>query len=230
MHTLNRPIYELIGEYEPGKITSIYGNAASGKTTSCLLASLSCAKDNGKVIYIDTENSFSPDRLRQLYFGDINQLIDNIFLMQPKTFDEQVECVEKAKKLSEKAVIKLVIVDSIGNHYRNVLNDDHKLVNSKMAEMMAQLTRIARDLGKIVIITSQVTTTVDGTNRLRVVGGKLIEKLSRILIELNYENNRRFAKLVKFKYDDDKVHPNIGMKVEFKIEEKGMFKANRPEA
>ena len=68
----NEPIKELIEKYESGRLTMIYGNAASGKTTSCLLAAIACARNNGKIIFVDTENSFDSDRLKQLYYGDYN--------------------------------------------------------------------------------------------------------------------------------------------------------------
>lgn len=223
MHTFNKPIYELIGEYMPGGITAIYGNSASGKTTTCLLAALSCTDSGGKVIFIDTENSFNSDRLKQLYFKDFNNIMDKIFLMQPKSFEEQSSCIINAKKLCEKDSIKLVIVDSIGNHYRNRVNEDHKAINTIMAEQMAELIRIARDLNKIVIVTNQVSSKVDGKDEIKMVGGKFIEKMSRIIIELKNSDEKRYAKLIKYKTEDEKTHQNIGKKIWFEIREKGLF-------
>jgi len=53
MYTLSpntNVVENLIDNYESGRISMIYGNSASGKTTCCLLASF-CAENN-KVIYI----------------------------------------------------------------------------------------------------------------------------------------------------------------------------------
>ena len=47
-------------------IKLIYGPAAAGKTTYCLLTSISMAKKGKKVMFIDTENGFSIERLKQL--------------------------------------------------------------------------------------------------------------------------------------------------------------------
>ena len=224
MHTFNRPVFELIGEYESGGITAIYGNAASGKTTICLLAALSCTSAGGKVIFIDTENSFNTDRLKQLYFGDINKIMDKIFLMQPKTFEEQNSAILDAKKLCEKESIKLVIVDTIGNHYRNKVNENHKEVNTLMAEHMAELIRIARDMNKIVLITNQVSSKVEGNDEVKMVGGKFIEKMAKIIIELKNDDEKRYAKLIKFKVEEEeKPNPNLNKKIWFKIKEKGLF-------
>src|SRR3989338_3826200 len=53
----------LEGGYETDVITTIYGPAGSGKTTTCLLAAVSTAtvKENKdkKVVFIDTEGGFS---------------------------------------------------------------------------------------------------------------------------------------------------------------------------
>lgn len=220
----NEPIKGLIEKYESGRLTMIYGNAASGKTTSCLLAAIACARNKGKIIFVDTENSFDSDRLKQLYYGDYKEILDNIFLIQPKTFEEQYETILKLKKLCDNERIKLVIVDTIGSMYRKRLSDNPKGINKIMAEQMADLVRIARDLNKIVLITNQVGSKVDGTNDIKMVGGKMMENLSKVIIKLKKDDDKRYAQLMKYKYEDkDKIHPNLNEKKEFKIKEKGLF-------
>src|SRR3989339_1589394 len=56
-------IDQLLGGYEKDIITTIYGPAGSGKTTLCLLCAMNTAREGKKVIYIDTENNFSVERL-----------------------------------------------------------------------------------------------------------------------------------------------------------------------
>lgn len=222
--TYNAPIAALIEKYESGKITCIYGNAASGKTTTCLLACIAAAKEEKKVIYIDTENSFDSQRLKQLYFGDINEILDNIFIFAPKTFQEQDEIINKVKKLCEKESIGIVIIDTIGHHYRNILNENPKEINTIMAEQLAQIVRIARDLDKIVLMTNQVYSKIDGTNQVKMVGGKFVEKMSKIIIELNKDDDNRTSKLIKYKMEKDNItHYKLNKVVDFKIREKGLY-------
>ena len=93
-----------------------------------------------------------------------------------------------------------------------------------MAEQMADLVRIARDLNKVVIVTNQVSSKVDGTNDIKMVGGKMMENLSKVIIKLKKDDEKRYAKLMKYKYDEeDKIHPNLDEKIEFKIKEKGLI-------
>ena len=174
----NDPIKDLITNYKSGKITCIYGNAASGKTTCCLLATIACAKSNGKIIYIDTESGFNTERLKQLYFGDIKDIMENVFLLQPKTFSEQDETILKLKKLCDNDSIKLVIIDTIGHHYRKIRNEKPKETNEIMAEQMANIVRIARDNNKVVLMTNQVYAQLEN-NKMRMVGGKLVEKMCK---------------------------------------------------
>jgi len=224
----NEPIEELIGNYESGKITILYGNSASGITTSCLLAAISCAKKGHKVIYVDTESNFNSERLKQLYFGDLKELLENIFLIQPKTFQEQHDTILKLKKLCEEDKIRLVVVDTIGSKYRIEVNNEPKKTNKLMIDQLKNLVRIARDLNKVVLLTNQVGSKLDGSHELRMVGGKMIEKMAKVVVELRKKDEKRIARLVKYKYDleeedEEKTHPNLDKEIEFEIREKGLF-------
>jgi DNA repair protein RadB len=219
----NDPIKELINKYQSGKLYTIYGNSATGRSTIATLAAIACAKINFKVIYIDTENKFSPERLKQLYFGDVNEILDNLFLFSPKSYLEQHEMILNVDKLAEKDTIKLIIIDSIGALYRNKLNENPKEINAMMTEQMVKLHRIARDKNKIVLLTNQVYSEMEG-NKIRMVGGKLIEKLSHVIIELNNSNDNIYAKLIKYRMDDsDKKHYMLNKKIFFEIKENGLF-------
>ena len=50
---------ELRGGFEPGIVSAIYGPAGSGKSLMCIMATVACAELGKKIIYIDTEGSFS---------------------------------------------------------------------------------------------------------------------------------------------------------------------------
>ena len=56
----------LNGGYEKDIITTIYGPAGSGKTILCMLSAVNMARAKKKIIYIDTENNFSIERLKQI--------------------------------------------------------------------------------------------------------------------------------------------------------------------
>ena len=212
----NNPIISsLIEGFSKDGINMIYGNASSGKTTCCLLALLA-ASAHGKVIYIDTEKGFNTDRLTQLYGKDISAVLDKTLLMQPKDFYAQEIAILDAKKMCASPSIKLVIVDTVSNYYKMELASSPKEMNSAMAEQLANLVRIARDLGKTVIITSQVYSSPTEKDSIKVVGGNMLMKLSKKAIELNKGDNGRKARLIK---DDN----SEGRSLLFEIREKGLF-------
>ena len=217
-------IENLIENYESGRITLYYGNSSSGKTTCGFLASL-CAKDH-KVVYVDTEKGFSSERIKQLYDGDINKLLENIFLIQPKSFKEQHETILKLKKLCENDKIKLIIVDTIGNHYRTFKKNNLKEANSMLVEQMATLVRIARDLDKIVIVSNQVVANLENKNSFTTVGGKPVYNLCKDIIKLKRsDDDIRTAKLMKKKLESKNTsYYKLNKEIRFEIKEKGLFR------
>ncbi len=80
----------LLSGYEGGIITTIYGPSGTGKTTTCLLGAIAVIRAGKKVIFVDTEGSFSTLRFAQLLAGeDMQQYLEKRFILRPMTFAEQ---------------------------------------------------------------------------------------------------------------------------------------------
>jgi DNA repair protein RadB len=217
----NNVVSSLIGDYASGEPVVIYGNAASGKTTTCLLATIEAAKKGHKIVYVDTEGGFNTSRLAQLGGGNVFDYLDSIFLFSPKSFHEQHEVILKLQDICKSPSVKLVIIDTIGNHYRVSLNDDAKLTNSMMAVELHNLLKIARDLDKVVIITNQVRADMEKKKDISIIGGKFFDK-ANCVIELNKVDSNRHATLIRHKVADADTK-NIGKRLEFEIKEAGLF-------
>ncbi|NTV23606.1 MAG: AAA family ATPase [Nanoarchaeota archaeon] len=223
----NNPAIEaLVGKFESGKVTTLYGNAGSGKTTSCLLATISASRQ-GKVIYVDTEGGFDTLRLKQLYTEDIEAVLNQVFLIQPKTYNEQFDVIQKLHSLCSNPKISLVVVDTFGKHYRRALQDDAKEVNAMMIMQLQTLVRIARDMDKVVLVTNQVHANLKTKDTVSMVGGKPIFNNSKCVIELHKGDFGRDARLVRYKMENEKdVHPSLDKRIRFQIEEKGITLIN----
>lgn len=193
---------ELIGEYK-NEITLIYGVAGSGKTTVAKIAAIEEAKNN-KVIFIDTENGFNTERIKQLG-GE--ELLKNIFVVKINNFKEQCEKIENLIKMVD--MFNVVIIDTIGCYYREELKSDVYGTNKALDKQMKILAEITRK-GKSVILTNQVYSDLKG--KINIVGGSMLKNWSRCLIEL--EKDPRKAKLLK---PEEKV-------LEFEIKKEGVFK------
>ena len=75
----------LEGGYEKGIITMFYGPAASGKSNFMILAACNQAKKDKKIIFIDSEGSFSVDRVRQISENP-ELILKNIAIIKPNNF------------------------------------------------------------------------------------------------------------------------------------------------
>lgn len=213
-YDLNKWLY---GGYEKDIITTIYGNAGSGKTNFCLTASVSMAKKGNKVIYIDSEGGFSLDRIKQLIGEEDNKenINENILLLKPTSFSEQKQIFASLVSLiNENSNIGLIIVDSmtmlyrleIGNSFEEQDKDIKiKYINRELASQLRTLAEIARKRNIPIIITNQVyfefiknrEAYMNQEREVKMVGGDLLKYWSKCLIELKNEGGKRSAILRK---------------------------------
>lgn len=201
---LNKFLY---GGYDKDIITTIYGAAGSGKTNFCILAAVSQAKKNKKVIFIDTEQGFSVDRFKQIAQEGWENFLKNIIILKPSNFREQEESFSRLlKEIKANSDIGLIVVDGMTMLYRLELAEARKKDDSEIAEINSELARMLRVLAEIsrtrnipVIITNQVY--ADFMNEedfrsgkekeYRMVGGDLLKYWSKCLIELKNERGKR---------------------------------------
>jgi len=227
---LNKWLY---GGYEKGIITMIAGPPASGKTNFVLLASCSQAKKGNKIIFIDTEGGFSPERVRQIVGEDYENILKNILLLNPTSFYEQKKIFMKLLNRVKKENIGLIIVDGMAMLYRLKLGDAVKLkdenkikeVNREVAKQMRVLAEISRKQNIPVLITNQVyhgfLSEEEWKKKIKpeanIVGGDLFKYWSKTIIELKNENGKKKAILLK--------HRSMPKKeMSFEIREKGIFR------
>jgi len=203
----------LEGGYENDIITMLYGPAASGKSNFVTLAACHNAKKDKKIIFIDTEGSFSIDRIRQMTLGMPEFVLNNIVILKPTNFQEQKEAFFKLlRELKASKNIGLVIVDSMTMLYRLELAEARKKgleevrkINNDMAKQMKALYEIARKKQIPVLITGQVYSEflseedwLSGKEAgVNVVGGDLMKYYSKCIIELQNKSGKKKAVIRK---------------------------------
>ncbi len=161
----------------PEAITLVYGPPASGKSTLCLQIA---ANNPGKVMYIDTENSFNIERIQQ-----INPLInvENIIVIKAKRYSEQTKAIAKLK---DSRNISLVIIDSFTVHYRKKTKEEKKLfINKSFQKMLHEL----KELKIPIILTSQIYT--DFKNQNHPIAKELLKKNTKNTIRLENKEKRK---------------------------------------
>ncbi len=115
------------GGIETMGITEAYGQFASGKSQLAfqLAVNVQLPKDKGglnaKCLFIDTEGTFRPERVKQLAEAaglDPKKVLKNIIIARAYNSAHQIVLAEKAGEMIRKEKIKLVIVDSVTAAFR----------------------------------------------------------------------------------------------------------------
>jgi len=205
----------LDGGIEASAVTTIYGDAGSGKTCICLLCTIEAVKENKKVIYIDSEENFSLERIQQLT-SEHKKALENILLLRPKSFEEQKGIIERLQK-SVNDKIGLIIIDSIVKLYRLAMSkslDTHS-VSKELGSQLKIFADIA-ELKHIPIIITSHSYKDFKTGQINLIGGEWVKDISKTLIVLqNMPNGTKKITLKK--------HPTLSEKsIFFKIKENGI--------
>jgi DNA repair protein RadA len=155
------------GGVETGAITETYGKFASGKTQLgfqlAVNAQLPKEKGgiDGKVLFIDTEGTFRPDRIEQIAKAsglDPKAVLDNIFVVRASTSAQQILTADRADKLIRENNIKLIIVDSLMALFRSEYMGRGALGErqQKLNGHIHKLQQLADNYHLAVYITNQV--------------------------------------------------------------------------
>jgi len=202
----------LEGGYEKEVITLFYGPAASGKSNFVILAACHQAKKDRKVIFIDTEGSFSLDRVNQISGGLPEFILKNIMIIKPTNFQEQKRAFFKLLNELKSQNIGLIVIDSMTMLYRLELGDarkkgleDVRRVNNELANQMKALYEVSRKKEVPVLITGQVYSDFLSEEEWRegkeagvnVVGGDILKYWSKCIIELQNKGGRKRAVIRK---------------------------------
>lgn len=208
-----RSIDELLrGGIESGAITEVFGEFRTGKTqlshTLCVTAQLptSSGGGNGKVLFIDTEGTFRPERIIEIAqrFGvDPDAVLDNICVARAYTHEHQMEL---AQALSEKMVeehYSLLIVDSATALFRVDFSGRGQLADrqQKLAQFLSRLSKLACEFNCAVFITNQVVADPGAAamfvaDAKKPVGGHIMAHMSTVrLMLLKGKANNRIMKV-----------------------------------
>uniref|UniRef100_A0A8C5QRD0 Meiotic recombination protein n=1 Tax=Leptobrachium leishanense TaxID=445787 RepID=A0A8C5QRD0_9ANUR len=171
----------------------------------------------GKVIFIDTENTFRPDRLRDIAdrFGvDHDAVLDNVLYARAYTSEHQMDLLDyvAAKFHEEAGVFKLLIIDSIMALFRVDFSGRGELAErqQKLAQMLSRLQKISEEYNVAVFVTNQMTADPGATMTFQAdpkkpIGGHILAHASTTRICLRKGRGElRIAKI----YDSPEMPEN----------------------
>lgn len=209
--TGSKEVDELLGGgIETQSITEVYGKFASGKSQWCfqtsVMAQLPKEKGGleGNVLYIDSENSFRPERVIQVAKAhklEPEEVLKNIFVARAYNADHQMLLAEKAEEMIKPKNIKLVIVDSLTSQFRSEFIGRGKLADrqQRLNKHMRILQKLAEMNNIAILVTNQVMSRPDILfgDPTAPIGGHIVAHNSKTRLYLRKsKGDKRIAKLV----------------------------------
>lgn len=157
----------LEGGIESQGITEAFGEFRTGKTqlshTLCVTAQLpkSSGGGEGKVLYIDTENTFRPERIKQIaqrYSLDPEQVLNNIMVGRAFTVDAVGNLIMQAAAAMIEDQFSLMIIDSIMAPYRVDYSGRGELAERQqvLGRMLSKIQKISEQFNIAIFMTNQV--------------------------------------------------------------------------
>ena len=196
------------GGFETGAITECFGEFGSGKTQIGHILAINCQKDDpdAVAVYIDTENTFRPERIQQLAKGaglEPEKVLKNIKVARAYNSDHQMLLAEKVEDLIKKEglKVKVVIVDSLTAHFRAEFIGRGTLAErqQKLNRHMHTLLRLADTNNLCVYVTNQVMAKPDMVfgDPTQAIGGHIVAHASTFRVYLRKgKKGCRVAKLI----------------------------------
>jgi DNA repair protein RadA len=198
------------GGVETQAITESYGQFGSGKTQLAFQLAVNVQLPpekgglGGNVLYIDTENTFRPERIVQIAKAlnlDPEKVLSNIHVARAFNSEHQMFLVEKANEIIEEKNIKLIIVDSLTSHFRADFTGRGELAprQQKLNKHLHMLQRLADAHNLAVYITNQVLMdpSVMFGDPVRASGGAILAHMATYRIYLRRgKEGTRIARLV----------------------------------
>ncbi|XP_035224824.1 meiotic recombination protein DMC1/LIM15 homolog isoform X3 [Stegodyphus dumicola] len=158
------------GGIESMAITEVFGEFRTGKTqlshTLCVTCQLPGANNysGGKAMFIDTENTFRPDRLKTIadrFNLDHEAVLSNVLYVRAFTSEHQMEILDLvAMKFHEEGgVYKLLVIDSVMALFRVDYSGRGELADrqQKLAQMLSKLQKMSEEYNVAIFITNQMT-------------------------------------------------------------------------
>ncbi len=211
IHTGSEAFDELMGGgIETQSITEFYGEFGSCKTQFghqlCVNVQRPPSEGGleGHALYIDTENTFRPERIAQMaeaYGMNTEDVLSKIHVARAFNSNHQMLLAERAAEICRQFPIRVIVVDSLTAHFRAEF-----VGRGTLAERQQKLNRHMHDLQRLgslhnaaVIVTNQVSAKPDAFfgDPTRAIGGHIVGHTSTFRIYLRKsKGGKRICRLI----------------------------------
>ncbi len=233
---------------ESRAITECFGSYGSGKTQVGLTLAVNVQLPeekggaNGKAVFIDTEGTFRPARVKQIAEGigaNPEKVLKNIFVARAFNSDHQVLLLDKISEMIRGGEpIKLLIVDSLTAHFRAEFSGRGQLADrqQRLNRYIHQLMKLAETHNLAIYVTNQVmanpaqlfgdpTTAIGGhiVGHACLTGDSLIQLSDGRIKEIKNMGQEKvfssnFSNMKLINSESDKVFVNPDVKKSYEIQ------------
>jgi DNA repair protein RadA len=197
------------GGVEEKALTEVYGEFGSGKTQFCHTLAVMVQKPrgegglDGKVLYIDTEGTFRPERIvtiSQERGMDPVKANDNIQVVKAHNSSHLLLIMQEVGKLVKENNIKLIIVDSLIGLYRAEFLGRGTLSErqQKLSTFIHTLLRTVEIYNIVGVCTNQVMASPDVMfgDPIKAVGGNIVAHTSTYRVYFKKAGKKKIARMV----------------------------------
>lgn len=159
----------------------------------------------GRALYIDTENTFRPERclaIAERYGLNGDDVLNNIAVARAYNSDHQTKLLMQAAQMMVESRYALIVVDSATALYRTDYSGRGQLSERQihLARFLRGLCKLADEFGVAVVITNQVVAQVDGNvfagPGIKPIGGNIVAHTSHTRLYLRKGRaNTRICKI-----------------------------------
>ena len=198
------------GGFETQSICEVFGEFGSGKTqighqlaVNTILPT-SQGGLNGEVFYIDTEDTFRPERIAQMAVAvgmDPQDALDRIHVARAYNSAHQMLLVDEIKRMAKSIDVKLVIVDSLTSHFRAEFVGRGMLASrqQKLNKHLKELKQLSDVQNALILVTNQVMSNPAALwgDPTKAIGGHIVGHASTFRLYLRKsKGGRRIARLI----------------------------------
>lgn len=190
-----RPFDDLTGGLKEGVITLVYGPPASGKSTLCLAAAISCSLEGKNVAYISREKQCIT-RLEQMCSE--KSVMGGIRFAFPETINGLENAVRNIREMEH---LGLVIIDPVNSYYW-----DEEDRESVFIRVLAEVSMIGKEKEIPVLISADVYEKKRGFEPF---GFRDMKRVASCVVELEPGRDRRNIRVIKGEKGNSKTQFSI---------------------
>jgi len=150
------------GGFFTGKVYVVFGANKTGKTQICHQLSVQAFENSFKVVYLDTENTFRPERVRELAESNkfnSEKTLKNIYVSKIMSNNALLLKLDELDFIFKSNNVKLLIIDSINNFFRIERSDKEiSFLKAKTTffKILEKISNLTLRFQLITILTAQV--------------------------------------------------------------------------